>query len=78
MDWNSLTVIFVVAGASTAVTALLVRRYYLTLLQAREQTGVVEAREAELGLREKESALEVKFRSKEAEQDLQGRELARA
>lgn len=77
MDWNSLTVIFVVAGASTAVTALLVRRYYLTLLQAREQTGVVEAREAELGLREKESALEVKFRSKEAEQDLQGRELAR-
>ena len=77
MDWNSLTVIFVVAGASTAVTALLLRRYYLTLLQAREQTGVVEAREAELGLREKESALEVKFRSKEAEQDLQGRELAR-
>lgn len=77
MDWNSLAVIFVVAGASTAVTALLLRRYYLTLLQAREQTGVVEAREAELGLREKESALEVKFRSKEAEQDLQGRELAR-
>ena len=77
MDWNSLTVIFVVAGASTAVTALLLRRYYLTLLQAREQTGVVKAREAELALREKESALEVKFRSKEAEQDLQGRELAR-
>lgn len=77
MDWNSLTVIFVVAGASMAVTALLLRRYYLTLLQTREQTGVVEAREAELALREKESALEVKFRSKEAEQELQGRELAR-
>ena len=69
--------IFVVAGASTAVTALLLRRYYLTLLQAQEQAGVVEAREAELELREKESEREVKFRSKEAEQDLQGRELAR-
>lgn len=77
MDWNSLSVIFVVAGASTAVTALLLRRYYLTLLQAQEQAGVVEAREAELELREKESEREVKFRSKEAEQDLQGRELAR-
>lgn len=77
MDWNSLSVIFVVAGASTAVTALLLRRYYLTFLQAQEQAGVVEAREAELELREKESALEVKFRSKEVEQDMQGRELAR-
>jgi ribonuclease Y len=77
MDWNSLTVIFVVAGATTAVTALVVRRYYLSLVQSGVQKGAVEAREAKLALREKESELEVKYRSREAEQESRARELNR-
>ena len=77
MDWNSLTEMLVVALVTAVVVALLIRRHYQAVLNAKEQAVVVKAREAELALREKESALEVKFRSKEVEQEVQGRELAR-
>lgn len=77
MDWNSLTGILAVALITAALVVWLVRRQYKALLRAQEKASEVALREAQLGLREKESANETAFRSKVVEQDLKARELAR-
>ena len=77
MDWNSLTGTLAVALITAALVVWLVRRQYKALLRAQEKASEVALREAQLGLREKESANETAFRSKVVEQDLKARELAR-
>ena len=76
MDWNSHTGILALVLLTAAVVLWLVRRQYRALLKAQEKSSEVALREAELGLREKESANAVEFRSKAVEQELKARELA--
>jgi ribonuclease Y len=77
MEWNALIGVMLLACLPALIAALIVRRHYLSLLQTNEQVGDVKVREVELVLREKEAALDLKFRSLGAEQEARSRELSR-